>query len=285
MHTWTESNAQVNGVRLHFVEQGGGPMLMLVHGWPQNWYAWRHLIRPLAKRFRVVVPDLRGYGRSEMAAGGYDKRTMASDLRALAQHLGHSRVSLVGHDRGARVAHRYALDYPEEVERVGFLDIIPTRALFQRMDAALAAAEWHWLFQLQRGLPELLVGTNTAAYLGYFFKAWSHGAAGLGADVEAEYVRAFSTPEALRCGFEDYRATFTHDIPDDEASFAEGRRLTMPALVLWGSTGLMNKMGSALEIWREYALDVRGGPIEACGHFLPEEQPDVVLRHLLAFLG
>jgi pimeloyl-ACP methyl ester carboxylesterase len=132
--------AAVNGIRLHYVSDGDGPPVMLLHGWPQTWYCWRKVMPLLAERHTVIAPDLRGYGHSDKPPGGYDKRTMAEDVRALARLLGHERLALVGHDRGARVAHRWALDHPDEVERLAVLDIIPTRAMFRAMDAGRTTA-------------------------------------------------------------------------------------------------------------------------------------------------
>ena len=219
------ATAQVNGIRLHYVLEGQGPLVVLLHGWPQTWYCWRKVIAPLADGHTVLVPDLRGYGQSDKPPAGYDKRTMAEDVRALAGHLGHSRIALLaGHDRGARVAHRYALDHPGEVERLAVLDVVPTREMFARADATVARGYWHWLFHLQPDLPELLVGPNIEAYLRWFFERWTANRPAV-EEAVPEYVRAFSAPGALRAGFDDYRATFPDDLDADEASAAAGQRL------------------------------------------------------------
>jgi haloacetate dehalogenase len=275
--------AAVNGIRMHYVREGEGPPVVLLHGWPQTWFCWRTLMPLLAGRFTLIAPDLRGYGLSDKPAGGFDKRTMAADVRALVHHLGHERVALVGHDRGARVAHRYALDHPVEVERLAVLDVIPTRAMFARIDQQLARGFWHWLFHLQPDLPELLVGGNIEAYLRWFFERWTHNRPPV-EEAVPEYVRAFSAPGALRAGFHDYRATFPDDLDADDASAAAGAKLTMPLLALWGATGLTGTL-PVVDIWREYATDVDGEAISECGHFLPEEQPAVVADRLLRFLA
>ena len=272
----------VNGIRMHYVREGEGPPVVLLHGWPQTWFCWRLLMPLLAERFTLIAPDLRGYGLSDKPAGGFDKRTMAADVRALARELGHDRVALVGHDRGARVAHRYALDHPGEVERLAVLDVIPTRAMFARIDEQLARGFWHWLFHLQPDLPELLVVGNIDAYLRWFFERWTHNRPPV-EEAVPEYVRAFSAPGALRAGFHDYRATFPDDLEADDASAAAGDKLTVPVLALWGATGLTGKL-PVVDIWREYATDVDGEAIGDCGHFLPEEQPAVVADRLLRFL-
>ncbi|MGW0805178.1 alpha/beta fold hydrolase [Nonomuraea sp. NPDC002799] len=279
----TESRmADLDGLRTHYLIDGHGPLLMLLHGWPQTGHCWRHLMPALAEHFTVVAPDLRGYGRTDKPATGYDKRTMAADLRALARSLGHDTVRLAGHDRGARVAHRYALDHPDEVERLVVMDIIPTRAVWERFDmrTGLAASTWHWVFHLQPDLPERLAGQDVRGYLGHFFEQWTVQRSRL--EIE-EYVRAFERPGTLRAGFEDYRASFPHDAEHDDADWEQGRRLEMPVLALWGAAGLPAEV-PVLDVWRDYALDVRGAEIPECGHFLAEEQPDAVLAHLMDFL-
>jgi haloacetate dehalogenase len=275
--------ATVNGIRVHYVQEGEGPAVVLLHGWPQTWYCWRKLLPPLAERYTVFAPDLRGYGLSDKPPGGYDKRTMAGDVRALVERLGHRRVRLVGHDRGARVAHRYALDHPQEVERLAVLDVIPTRAMFGRIDAQLARGFWHWLFHLQPDLPELLAGAQVERYLRWFFERWTHNRPAV-EEAVPEYLRAFSAPGAMRAAFDDYRATYPDDLDADEASAAAGEKLTMPLLALWGATGLTGRL-PVLDIWREYANDVQGEAIQECGHFLPEEQPELVAERLLRFLS
>jgi haloacetate dehalogenase len=278
-----ERTALVDGLRLHYLRAGEGPLLVLLHGWPQTSHCWRHLIGPLTGGYTVVAPDLRGYGRSDKPPGGYDKRTMAGDIRGLMRQLGFETATVVGHDRGARVAHRWGLDHPEEIERLVVMDIIPTREMWRRMDIELGRRYWHWLFHLQPDLPERLAGADVAGYLGYFFERWTHQRAGLDEAAVAEYVRAFSAPGALRAGFDDYRASFPLDAEHDEADAAAGRKLTMPVQALWGASGLFGQL-PALDVWRAYADDVRGAAIPECGHFLAEEQPDLVVRELSGFL-
>jgi pimeloyl-ACP methyl ester carboxylesterase len=278
-----EQTVLVDGLRMHCLRAGEGPLLVLLHGWPQTSYCWRHLIGPLSAGYTVVAPDLRGYGRTDKPPGGFDKRTMAGDVRGLMRLLGFQRATVIGHDRGARIAHRWALDHPDEIERLVVMDIIPTREMWRRTDLELARRYWHWLFHLQPDLPELLVGANVAAYLGYFFERWTYNRTGLDDRAVAEYVRAFSAPGALRASFDDYRASFPLDAEHDEADAAVGHMLTMPLLVLWGANGLFGEM-PALEIWRDYADDVSGAEIPDCGHFLAEEQPERVLAELGGFL-
>lgn len=279
----TSGVAVVNGLRMHYQHAGDGPLLVLLHGWPQTSHCWRLVLPELARTHTVLAPDLRGYGRTDKPLTGYDKRTMASDVSALVHALGFDSAAVVGHDRGARVAHRWALDCPEEVERLAVLDIIPTREMWLQ-DAARAAGYWHWLFHLQPDLPELVAGRDVGAYLGYFFEHWTYNRHGLPADAVAEYVRAFSVPGALRAGFSDYRASFPDDAQHDDADYAAGRRLEMPVLALWGEAGLASK-ADVLETWKRYASNVSGRAIEECGHFIAEENPVALLRELRPFLS
>lgn len=275
--------ALVGDVRLHYLQAGAGPALVLLHGWPQTSHCWRLVIDELARTHTVIAPDLRGYGRTDKPRTGYDKRTMAADVAALVERLGFATARVVGHDRGGRVAHRWALDRPDQVERLAVLDIIPTREVWRRMNTEVAAAYWHWLFHLQPDLPERLAGADIAGYLGHFFEKWTVNRHGLDSAATAEYVRAFSVPGALRAGFDDYRASFPTDAEHDDASFDEGERLSMPVLVLWGAAGLPARLPT-LDIWRDYAHDVRGAAIPDCGHFIAEERPAELLAHLHDFL-
>jgi pimeloyl-ACP methyl ester carboxylesterase len=275
--------AQVGDLRMHYRRAGEGPPLFLLHGWPQTSHCWRRIAGPLAQTRTVIAPDLRGYGSTDKPRDGYDKRTMAADLAGLADQLGFDTLAVVGHDRGGRVAHRWALDRPEQIERLAVLDVTPTRDMWRRLNPEIASNYWHWLFHLQPDLPELLAGRNIAAYLGYFFERWTYQRHGLMAEDVAEYVRAFSAPGALRAGFDDYRASFPDDAAHDDTNFAAGHRLTQPLLAMWGKNGLLATLPT-LDIWRDYAHDVTGIELDQCGHFLAEEQPDAVVTHLREFL-
>jgi pimeloyl-ACP methyl ester carboxylesterase len=279
----TTGVAEVDGLRVHYRRAGSGPLVVLLHGWPQTGLCWRKVWDRLADDHTVVVPDMRGYGLTDKPTSGYDKRRMAADMAGLVEALGFERASVVGHDRGARVGHRWGLDRPDQVERLAVLDIIPTREVHRRVDPAIAAGYWHWFFHLQPDLPERLAGQDVRGYLEHFFHQWTHNRHGLEPDAVDAYVTAFSRPGALRAGFDDYRA-FETDVAHDDADFAAGRRLTMPVLALWGSAGLPARL-PALEIWREYADDVSGGPVPECGHFVAEERPEALLEHLLPFLA
>ncbi len=277
-----------NGVDIHAVIGGAGPPLLLLHGYPQTHVIWHKIAPALAERFTVVATDLRGYGDSAKPTGGpgheaYSKREMAADQVAVMEALGFERFLLVGHDRGARVSHRLALDHPERVERLAVLDIAPTRTVFETIDQTVATAYYHWFFLIQpNGLPETLIGHDPDDYLQRKLTAW-------GADDEAfteeavdEYTRCFRDPAAIHASCEDYRAAATIDLEHDRAD--PEARIACPLLVLWGSRGLVGRRYDVVGVWREKAIDVRGLGID-CGHFLPEEKPRETLAALLAFLG
>jgi haloacetate dehalogenase len=280
MVTIAREVASTNGIRLHYLKAGDGPLIVLLHGWPQTSHCWRHILPVLAESHTVIAPDLRGYGLSDKPVSGYDKRTMALDISGLVSALGFSSAAVVGHDRGARVAHRWALDHPSQISRLVLLDIIPTREMWLRMDADLARRCFHWLFHLQPDLPELLAGANIPAYLTHFFHHWTINRHALDPSAIAEYVRAFSTPGTLRASLDDYRAA---DLDSAHDNASHGTLLPMPLLTLWGSSSFLEHL-PALDIWRDYAQTVHGAPIPNCGHFIPEEQPAVLLEHLRQFL-
>jgi haloacetate dehalogenase len=271
------------GVRLHYRRAGAGPGLVLLHGFPETSYMWRKVLGPLAERFTVVAPDLRGYGDSDRPAGGYDKRTMAADVVDLVEALALAPVVLVGHDRGARVAHRFALDHPTHLTHLVLLDIAPTYDVFQRMDARSARERWHWLFHLVPDLPEALVAGREEVYLRYCFRAWSQNPAAIEEDAIQEYLRCYRQPGALRAAFEDYRAGGSVDLEHDAAD--RHRRVRVPTLVLWGGAGRPPQAPDMLAVWRERCERVEGGPVPDSGHFIPEEQPAAFLDALFRFLG
>jgi haloacetate dehalogenase len=274
--------ATVNGLRMHYVRAGEGPPVFLLHGYPETWYAWRHQIPVLSEHYTVVAPDLRGYGDSEKPTTGYDKRTMAADVRALAEELGYERIALVGHDRGARVATRFAKDHRAMVDRLVTMDNIPTRVVFERTDAPLARGYWFFYFQQVADLPEALIAGREETFLRHFFSDWTYDPRSLTEEDIATYVRAYSQPGALRGAFSDYRAgalDLAQDMEDADAL------IDCPTLTLWGADfELVGKTFDVLEVWRGMAHDVRGIAIDRCGHLPHEEQPAVVNAALLDFL-
>lgn len=162
---------RVNDIKIHFVETGNGPPVFLLHGFPETWFAWRKQIPVLAQKYHVIAPDLRGYGDTEKPTAGYDKRTMAKDMQQLMQHLGLSKIAVVGHARGARVATRFAKDYPEATDRLVVLDNIPTRVIFDSMNAETARGHWFFIFNQVPDLPEALIQGNEETWLRYIIEA------------------------------------------------------------------------------------------------------------------
>ena len=275
-------DARVNGVRLHYARAGQGPPVVLLHGYPETNYAWRHQIPVLAERYTVIAPDLRGYGRSEKPAGGYDKRTMADDVRALVEELGFERIALVGHDRGARVATRFAKDHRDAIDRLVTLDNIPTRVVFEQTDAPLARDYWFFYFQQVADLPEALVSGREELFLRHFFSDWTHDPHALTEEDIAVYVRAYQQPGALRGAFSDYRAGAVDLAQDSEDA---DRLIDCPTLTIWGADfDLVGRRFDVLDVWRGIASDVRGLPIADCKHLPHEERPEVVNAALLDFL-
>ena len=277
----TRATVRANGIRLNVWTGGKGPALVLLHGYPQTGQMWHKMTPALMKQFSLVVPDLRGYGDSEKARGGFDKRTMARDIAELMRGLGHNKYLVMGHDRGARVAHRLALDHADAVKKLVVLDIVPTHTVFRDTGRELAAAYWHWYFFQAPDLPEIMIRNSAEPFLQTMFRALSYRANAIDDEMFREYLRAFMMPGTIRCGLEDYRAAATVDFADDEADL--GTKLRCPVYAIWGEFGKMHTLFDVLATWREKAGDVRGKPL-ACGHFIPEEAPDELLAEVVPFL-
>ena len=282
----TIESVSLDDVELVYRVVGDAPeLVVLLHGWPQTGACWRHIVEPLSRHHTVVVPDLRGYGASGVSRSGHDKRSTAADLSGLIQHLGHDSAVVIGHDRGARVAHRWALDHPSEVDALVLLDILPTRVVMNSFDRDSASEMWHWFFHRQSELAAKLITGNVEAYLRHFFgRVLDSGA--IDPETFSHYVAAFSDPAHLRASLEDYRAGFTTDLELDEADHERGLRIQAPLLVLWGGKGGLAK-SDAVRIWQEHHTDptVVSGHAIACGHYIPEEAPDEVVHSVESFLA
>lgn len=283
-------DATVAGTAVHAVTAGAGPPVLLLHGYPQTHVMWHRVAPALARRHTVVAADLRGYGDSDKPAAGadhagYGKRAMAADQVRLMRHLGFEQFAVVGHDRGARVAHRMCLDHPERVDRVAVLDIVPTRHVFATVDAETALRYDHWFFLAEPAdLPERLIGADPEYYLRWKLDQWSGDASAFAPEAVAAYLRWFTQPAAIHASCEDYRAAASIDLEHDEADFAAGRRVDCPLLALWGARGFVGRHYDVPAVWRAYASDVRGAAAD-CGHFVPEEAADTTREVLLDFLA
>jgi len=279
----------VNGVDIAYRIGGSGPGLLLLHGHPQTHVIWHKIAGDLAKHFTVVAADLRGYGDSARPEAdeqhlNYSKREMGRDGVALMDSLGFSEFSVLAHDRGARVAHRLALDHPQAVQRMVLLDIAPTLSMYAQTDEAFARAYWHWFFLIRPApLPETLIEANPEQYLRSVMGSRSAGLKPFTDEAFSEYLRCISLPGSARGICEDYRASATVDLEHDRADIEAGRQLNMPLLALWGAEGTVGRCFNPLHEWQQVATDVRGKALPG-GHYLAEEIPEQLLGEVLTFL-
>lgn len=275
-----------DGTGIHLVEGGEGPPLLLLHGYPESHVMWHKVAPALAARFRLVIPDLRGYGDSDRPAGDaahatYSKRRMAADMAQVMTALGHERFSVAGHDRGARVTHRLLRDHQRRIVKASVMDVVPTLDVYEATDITVATSYFHWFFLIQEGgLPERLIAGDPGFLLDWACDRLCVDPAAIGPEEREEYKRWFVLPETIHATCEDYRAGATIDLEHDRAD--RDLKLTVPLLVLWGAHRLVGKRFDPLAIWRSYAETVEGDALD-CGHFLPEEVPDEVARRMIAF--
>lgn len=279
-----------NGIHVRCVVGGNGPPLLLLHGHPQTHVIWHKVADRLARYFTVVAADLRGYGDSGKPIGtadhgNYSKRVMATDQVVLMQTLGFDRFTVIGHDRGGRVAYRMALDHPDCVEKLITLDIAPTLAMYEKTSMEFAMAYYHWFFLIRPApFPETLINAAPDLYLRHTIGGRSAGLAPFTAEAYAEYLRCISNPQTVHGICEDYRASASIDLEHERMDIREGRKITCPMLALWGQQGAVGKCFDPMAEWQTLASDVRGKALE-CGHYIPEEAPDALLAEVGAFLG
>ncbi len=279
---------RTRGATIHLVTKGDGPPVLLLHGYPETHAMWHKLAPQLARRYTVVCADLRGYGDSSKPKGlpdhsNYSKRAMAQDMVEVMEKLGHERFHVVGHDRGARVAHRLARDHPRRVRTLTVLDIAPTLKMYESTDMAFARAYYHWFFLIQPPpLPEKLLAGQVPYYILGRIGRGRSGLKHFSKAAQREYVRCFRDPRTIHATCEDYRAAATIDLVHDRAD--RRRKLKIPVLALWGKHGVIEAMFDCLADWREVAQNVSGRALP-CGHFLPEEAPRETLREIERFLA
>jgi len=282
----TKAQIDVSGASIHLRYGGAGPPLLLLHGNPLTHVMWHRIAPRLAEDFTVVASDLRGYGDSSKPEGGadhsgYSFRAMARDQVEVMAALGFDSFYVCGHDRGGRVAHRMALDHPERVKRVAFLDIVPTRHVLTHITKEWAIDSYHWFFMAQPyDYPEqMLISYGLERYIRRKLDKKGVGMSGFAPEALAEYIRC-CTPENIHAVCEDYRAAVGIDLVHDEADLDQ--KLAMPVLVLWGERSHVNRSFKPIEAWRERAIDVRGKMLP-CGHYPAEQVPDETYAELIAF--
>lgn len=277
------------GPAINVAVGGDGPPVVLLHGYPQTHVMW-HLVAPrLAERFTVVAADLRGYGDSDKPAPApdhstYAKRAMAHDVVSVMNELGFDTFDVVGHDRGARVGHRLALDHPDRVRSLAVLDIVPTLHKFEHADAAFGLGYYHWFFLAAgNGVPEALIGAAPEEWIRRRMEARHRGGTAFSEEAMAEYVRCFSDPAAIFASCADYRAAASIDLDHDRADRKAGRRITCPVLALWGADSFVGRTYDVLDVWSDYAESVQGHALSG-DHYLAEELPAETFDRLVAFL-
>lgn len=282
----------VDGVRLAVRLAGSGPLLVLLHGFPQNHRCRAKVLLALAARHSCILPDLRGYGDSEAPHDDdqhtvYCKRRMAQDVVGILDALGHEKADILGHDRGGRVAYRLALDHPKRVARLGIIEIVPTGDFWAQWDADLAMAAYHWTFLAQPSpLPERMIGADPRGYMAWTLESWVR-AGGLRVfppESLESYLRQAEDPARVHAMCSDYRAGATYDRALDEADRVSGRTIASPVLFIWARHGFPARTGDAPGLWRPWAPDLRDVAITS-GHFAMEENPTAVLDAALPFFA
>jgi haloacetate dehalogenase len=266
--------------------------LVLLHGFPQTHAIWHRVAQQLKDRFFLVMPDLRGYGDSGKEPGladhaNYSKRAMAQDVADVMTALGHDSFFVCGHDRGARVSHRLALDHPRRVRKLVLLDIAPTLDMYDSTNMAFARYYYHWFHLIQPApLPETMIGGNCKFYLHTKLGGWGgQGTAFIEPQAMADYERCFCRAEAIHAACEDYRASAGIDLEHDRVSRAKGEKIACDTLLLWGERGIIGKLWDPLALWQAQCAATVTGRALPSGHFIPEELPSETAQALLAFFA
>jgi haloacetate dehalogenase len=288
LQSLTATTVERNGVRLNTRSGGQGPALLLLHGHPQTMTMWHRVVPALLPHFKLVLMDLRGCGDSSRPAAcgdhsAHSKRAMAQDAVAVMQAHGIERFSVLAHDRGARVAHRLAVDHPQTVDRLMLLDIAPTLAMYGQTSEAFARAYWHWFFLIQPPpLPEALIADDPPRYLRSVMGNRFAGLSVFDPAAWAEYERCLSLPGTAEAICEDYRASAGIDLEHDRADVAQGRKLEQPLRVLCGEHGTVARCFDVLQLWRERATHVTSATLP-CGHYIAEEAPEALIQQVFDF--
>ena len=277
---YTHYKTNVNGIQLHYVMggKGEGDPIVLLHGWPQTWYEWRHIIPQLiANNYTVIAPDMRGLGDSEKPQTGYDKKTVAEDIYQLVKKLGYSKIYLVAHDWGAAVAYSYATAHPEDVNKMVILDIFLPGFGYEEAANFSPNGIWHLSFHAVRDLPEKLIEGKEDTYLNWFYD-WTYNQSAITSEAREEYIKQYSKPGAMRAGFEYYRAVF--EDAEQNKEYAAKQKLDMPILTIGGEAGIGNATTTSFQ---KVANNVTGLTLPNTGHFIPEERPNFLIKQILEF--
>jgi len=280
----------VGPVQIHARTAGSGPPLLLLHGYPESSLMWRDVAPSLAEKFTVVASDLRGYGNSSTPPDDelhetYSKRAMAADQVKVMELLGHDQFMVAGHDRGGRVAHRLALDFPTRIKRLAVLDIIPTLHMFENVDREMAQSYFHWFFLIQgNGVPEQLINADPQAWIASRFSGRLLGENLIDPDAITEYTNTFRNPAHVAATCADYRAAASIDLDHDRADRAAKNRITAPLLVMWGQSSYVGRNFDSVEVWERFADQVTGiqSPSD---HYIPEEAPSFTAEVLSEFFS
>jgi haloacetate dehalogenase len=290
---FTEFNIAVSpAVTIYGIRAGSGPPLLLLHGFPQTHHIWHKVAPEITSSFSVIIMDLRGYGKSSKPPSSaseqhkpYSKSEMAKDCTSLMTHLGFEKFSIVAHDRGARIAHKLCVDFPERVERVMLLDIAPTLAMFEQTDQFFATAYYHWFFLIQPApFPEKVLMASPSVFEERFFGGGYSGGTGyMSQQAKEGYMSQFKDGAGVHAMCEDYRAAAGIDLVEAREDKEKGRKIKCPVRVLWGKAGVIEKSFDCLGEWRAVSEgNVTGEAVES-GHYIAEQVPDVLLRHIKEF--
>lgn len=272
-----------NGIRQYYIDAGQGPAVFLLHGFPFTNFTWRNQIPELSKNYRVIAPDLRGYGETDKPVTGYDKRNMARDLRELMRVLKIDKIALVGHDRGARVATRFAKDHPDAIDRLVVVDNVPTRIVARDFNfSKMAKTYWLFLFHLKLDLPEIFIAGREEQWLRHLYSEWCYNPQTISGDAFDTYVRAYRSPGAVRGALADYRASADDLAQDNDDAEV---KIGCPTLSIWGAE--FDGVGKSFDmpaIWSEMATNIQTFAVPESGHVPQEEQPAVMNALLADFL-
>jgi haloacetate dehalogenase len=283
---FTSFTHDINGIAIHGVTGGKGPPLLLLHGYPQTHVMWHKVAPALARDYRLVIPDLRGYGASakpptDIHHMPYSKREMAKDMIGLMSYFDHAQFGILAHDRGARVAHRLAVDHADRATAMILLDIAPTREMYANTTAAFATVYWHWFWLIQAApFPERQIEADPLFYLNKKLRSWGNKPKPFTDEAFAAYAEAIKDPATIHAMCEDYRAAASIDIDHDN----EGGRVTCPLHVLWGADGAIEAHFDCLALWKLRADHVTGNALPG-GHYLAEELPEQVIAQTRSFFA